>query len=244
MRPVTEQNPTRMIRRTLEEALETRTASAVLFEALSASGKGVPQTRSEFLAVVSGPLREALHRRLEADYADELVHRIARQLMPRYDEPMTVEATLDDLALTTRDDEATTAFPTEDRAVRVLVVAAGGSFASRLAMALGENRAAPRAVGTPDQLRLALLEGTPPPIFVVDASDVAPIEAARVAHAGDQLPTTTACVLWGSELPYGRTFAKAVSGQRRNWVLLEVREGIAPLLDLVRSRRKSMPPPR
>ena len=85
-----------------------------------------------------------------------------------------------------------------------------------------------------------VLEGAPP-IFLLDASDAAPIEAQRLLMTAEQLPDTTVCVLWGSELPYGRTLAKAVAAQQRSWVVLELREGISPLLDLVRSRRKAHP---
>ena len=53
------------------------------------------------------------------------------------------------------------------------------------------------------------------------------------------MASTTACVVWGRELPYGRVLAEATEASGRAWITLEKKEGIAPLLDLVRSRRKN-----
>lgn len=233
-----ELTPTRIVRRTLEDVLETRVASAVLFEALSASGKQVPQTLAEVLAVVRGPLRHALEKRLDASDADQIVARIVGELVPVYEEPRTVEQPLDELAAETRDDEATTAYTTADSAVPVLVVAAGRGFTSRLAMALGDGRVAPFQVGDERALAIALTESAPP-IFLIDASDFPSIDAINLLATAERLPATTACVLWGADLPYGRTLARTIAAQKRQWVVLELRGGIAPLLDLVRSRRRS-----
>jgi hypothetical protein len=236
--PVAELTPTRIVRRTLEDALETRAASAVLFEALSAAGNQVPQTRAEVLAVVRGPLRHALEKRLDVERADEIVAKIEGELLPVYEEPRTVELPLDELAAETRGDEATASYVTADSAVPVLVVAAGRSFTARLAMALGDGRVAPYTISDARALGIAL-GGTAPPIFLIDASDYPSIDATDLLSSAARLPMTTACVLWGADLPYGRTLARTIAAQKRQWVVLELREGIAPLLDLIRSRRRS-----
>ena len=229
---------TRILRRTLEGALDTRAASAILFEALSAAGNRVPQTRAEVLAVVRGPLHEVLARRFAADVAEELVGRIEEELAPRVEDPVTLEQPLDELAAETRRDDATATFHTADGVVPVLVVAAGRGFESRLAVALGERRAAPFTVSSHEALGYAMRDSAPP-VFLVDASDFPRIDTRHLLAAGAALPPTTTCVLWGAELPYGKSFARAITTQERPWVTLELREGIAPLLDLIRSRRRN-----
>jgi hypothetical protein len=235
------------LRSTLEEALETHVASTVLFEALGAAGAEVPQSREEVLAVVRGPLREVLARRLDAEHAAGLVTRLEEQLGPPPAEPgaeaaspddvSTVELPLDELAERTSREDETTAVPTAE-AVRVLVLAAGSGFARRLELTLGERRVEATHVDGPAGLARAL-EAEPPAIALLDATDFPAIDRSAVLAAAADLPGTTACVLWGAELPYGRRFVEGIDEGTRRWVLLELREGIGPLLDLVRSRRRS-----
>jgi len=231
--------PTRLLRSTLEESLETHVASTVLFEALGAAGAEVPQSLEEVLRVVRGPLYEVLARRLDGEQAQILVERIEEQLAPRPDDPSTVELALDELAVQTGREDATTAVPTAD-AVRVLVLASGSGFARRLEVTLGGRRVDAVHVDGPAGLNRALEEG-PPAILLLDASDFPAIDRGAVLSTALSLPSTTACVLWGAELPFGRRFVQGIDQQRRRWVVLELREGIAPLIDLIRSRRRRRP---
>jgi hypothetical protein len=229
---------TRVLRRTLEEALDTRRASSILFEALNAAGKRVPRTHDEVLAVLRGPLRGVLARQLGDEEAGALVGRIESALMPACDPVDTQEVPLDELAAQTRLEDATAVFPTEDRAVPILIAAAGRGFEQRVAIALGERRAAPTTVSSHEGLQRAL-DRPPPAVYLIDATDFPAIDPGRLLNAARALPSTTVCVVWGVDLPFGRNLARAVAAHDRTWVLLELREGIAPLLDLVRSRRKS-----
>ena len=218
--------------------LDTRRASSILFEALNAAGSRVPQTGEELREVVRGPLRAVLVRELGDESADALCDRIEEELAPAYDALDTQEVPLDELAAETRPEEATTAFPTADRAVPISIAAAGRGFEQRLAIALGERRAAPFTVSSHEGLQRALADD-PPPVYLIDASDFPAIAPSRLLTAAQALPSTTACVVWGADLPFGRNLVAATASHDRNWVLLELREGIAPLLDLVRSRRRS-----
>ena len=47
----------------------------------------------------------------------------------------------------------------------------------------------------------------------------------------------TARVLWGSDLPYGQTIARATRPDDPTLILLPLEEGIEPLLDIIRSRQ-------
>lgn len=225
-----------MLRRALEESLEKHVASTVLFEALGAAG-GVPQTVEEVLRVVRGPLRDVLGRKLDAETADGLLGRIEAQLQP-YD-LSTVELPLDELVEETRTDaDATVQMPTEDRAVPVLVMATSGSFAARLQVTLGERRVDAYWAHDKDSFDEAV-DLREPAIALIDGTDFASVDARDILAMFRVLPPTTARVLWGAELPYGRNVIELLGGEASGWVMLELREGISPLLDLVRSRRSA-----
>jgi len=230
-----EEVPTRVLRRSLEEALEVHTASTVLFEALGAAGSRVPQTRDDVLELVRGPLREILARRLDPARAEDIVAQVVDRIRP---DPSTVEMPLDDLAAETRREDSTSSFTTAHEVVSVMVVAASLGFAQRINVAFGTGRVAPWVVSTERELEDAL-EGQAPPIVIVDASDIPAIPQRVLMRRLAALPSTTACVVWGRELPYGRVLAEATEASGRAWITLEKKEGIAPLLDLVRSRRKN-----
>src|SRR5690606_36584861 len=102
----------------------------------------------------------------------------------------------------------------------------------------GEQRVAPVTVRSRESLRRALDDRTPA-LFLVDATDFPAIDPNRVLAAAESLAGTTMCVLWGAELPYGKNLERAIESQAHPWITLALREGIDPLLGLVRSRRRS-----
>jgi hypothetical protein len=76
----------------------------------------------------------------------------------------------------------------------------------------------------------------PPAIVLVDASDFPSIEptdlAAAMGKAGEAVRA-----IWGADLPYGQGVLAAAQRLGIPTTPLDRREGIAPLMDLVRSRR-------
>lgn len=228
-----EVSPSRVLRRALEQSLEKHVASTVLFEALGAS-PGVPQTVDDVLEIVRGPLRDALARRLDREVADGLLGRIEAQLLP--EDPATVELPLDELVEETRSGaDATLQISVEASAVPVVVLSASGAFAARLQLTLGEHRVLAHAVQDKDGFDEAV-DATEPAIVLVDGTDFPSVDARDVIRMLRVLPSTTARVLWGAELSYGRSVLEQLEDEA-GWVILELKEGISPLLDLVRSRR-------
>ena len=133
-----------------------------------------------------------------------------------------------------REDDATTAIPTGRDPVLVAVVANGGALASRLAAALGADRVSPVTVRSIEALASLDKE---PGVVVVDGTDFAAIEAPDLAEALGRLSPTTARVVWASDLPYGRRIAHALAQARMPHASIDRREGVEPLLDVVRSRK-------
>jgi len=87
---------------------------------------------------------------------------------------------------------------------------------------------------------LALIQiPSPPAIVMVDATNPPAIEPHDVALGLSKLPETTACVVWGWELPYGASVVEAMEKASVEAVLLRTDDDIEPLLDLIRARQKT-----
>ena len=238
--------PTQLVRRLLEQEVGARIASVALFEAVQGRA---PASLAELVALVDGPLRAVLRRKVEVARADEVIDRISYAIAPESlemqlppDEPATVEVSIEDTGptgLARPKADATASWPTFGSVVSLVVLAAGKSFEGRLATALGDERVVVRtASGRAAVVRMLAEE---PALVLVDASDYPRLDPNVVLAACSALPAATTCVLWGSELPFGRQFNELLDERPRPWVTLELREGIAPLLDIVRSRRRVEP---
>lgn len=232
-----------VIRRALEGHLSPAATSTLLFDALSEYGRDVPQTMDDMRHLVRGPLAEALARRLDEDQARDLIALIEGELEGSGPEILIFRGDSEPPApparpLTERERDATAAVPVATAPVPVAVIAAGAGFAARLATALGPRRVALRAVHAVEELGTL---PTLPTIVVVDATDFAAIEPARLAEALGKLPSTTAHVVWAAGLPYGRQLTASMQDAHVRSVPIGRTDGIAPLLDLIRSRRRADP---
>ena len=219
----------RLLREALEGVVAPAVVSAILFEALEAVGGRLPEGVAGARSFVDGPLRASLTSRLGAD-ADPVVDEMLRTLsaISPTSEPKRG-----------RDLDSTREVFLDDRPPFVVVMAAGDAFSSKLVAALGPGRVT--AVPAPSLERLqAVTRMNAPQVTVVDASDVPPIDAAKLAGALAALPETTVRAIWGAELPAGIAVLRALGNLERAAMPFDRREGIAPLLDVVRSRRAAV----
>ncbi len=230
----------RIIREALEAVLSPSLTSAVLFEALEESGDGIPQSHEELRALVRGTLSAVLERRVGAAQASHVLSEIEARLLDDGTSSVQIrpspEARDAGSGPFAREDEATTTIPTARDPVTVVVVAGSRSFASRLSVALGPRRVAPITVATVDDMARLSVE---PAVVVVDSSDFAAIDPTGLARALGTLSATTLRTIWGSDLPYGRTLVAAMSRAGVSCTALDRREGIDPLLDMVRARQRT-----
>lgn len=237
----------RILREALESVLSQAAAAAVVFEGLSAWGERVPSDATELREALEGPIREALTRRLPAHEAAELVRALVLALA-------TAEATTDvknavdvDLSeLDERTDErpttprprfpnerSTRGLPTRTGPVPVLVLAGTRSFAARLRLAVGAGRVAPTQVRDLEGLRGALAAAAA--LVIVDATDIPPVDPDTVVRALAEVGSGCVPVVYGSDLPFGRRVAQALASRRVRAVTIAQRDGIEPIIDLVRS---------
>ena len=177
-----------------------------------------------------------LATRLDPTLAVVLVERIEERLTPPPEQLATLELPLEDfMPEEERGDDSTEPLIRLQAPVTVSVLSEGRGFAQRLLTALGDNRVEPHAHADPRKWPTP----EPPRVVVLDASDF-PREGtpASLVEWSEGLPPATVRVLWAQELPYGKSFKRAVGGATHPWVTFSSSEGIAPLLDLIRSRRR------
>jgi hypothetical protein len=220
-----ESHDIRLVREVLEGVLAPKLAQAVLFEALG-SARELPNTTTDLLHLVRGPVHESVQERAGSSQATAVVARLEHMLARRLSQPPPPA-----------DGDATVAVPTHEEAVHMLIVASGPWFGGRLSAALGPERVAPAYAS-----HAAALEGAWdahfPAVVLVDATDFPAIDPGALAAGLRGLPGTTTVAIWGSELPYGRKVRFALEEGGVGAMAFEQAGGIDPLLDLIRSRRR------
>lgn len=218
----------RLIRETVEGVLHPATASSVLFEAMQEMG-GVPASPEGLVALVRGPLARRLAERLGEDMTQVLLDQLAIVLdavaKPQRRRP-------------SRHDEPTRHVELSSETLPVFVLAGTRAFAEKLSAALGPD--VMTAVLATDEATLATrLDQIAPGFVLLDASDFPAIEPDALAVRLTPLPLDVVKAVWGADLPYG--MAVLAAAHQRSLVLtpFDRREGIAPLMDMIRSRRAS-----
>jgi hypothetical protein len=219
----------RLVREKLESVLAPALAQSALFEALAEAGGRPPTSRDAVVALIEGPLCKALSRRLDAEDLDALVKEIVETVE-------RVFAAAPPLAKgRPRELEITLEITRGKGAVGVLVFSGSDDLAARLEVALGPDRVAARTCTNRNEVE-SLLRGNVPPILLVDSVDFPPIEPVELAELLASAPRGTVRAIWGADLGYGSVVLGELVERRAPATPLDRREGIDPLLDLVRSR--------
>lgn len=218
----------RLIRETVEGVLHPATASSVLFEAMQEAG-GVPSTPDAIRALVRGPLACRLAARLGDETAQTLLESLETMLR-------AIGAAPKPRRRASRHDEPTRALELSTETLPVFVLASSRAFAAKLAAALGPHVMSP-VLASDDATLNAHLEAVAPAFVLLDASDFPIIEVDRLAERLARIGPDVVKAVWGADLPYGA--AMLTAAEQRGLVLtpFDRREGIAPLMDMIRSRR-------
>ncbi len=238
----------RLLREALEGVVAPAFVSPLLFEALEPYGARLPSGPEGLLEMARGPLAAAVAKRIGPDEAEELVQRAERlvahaQSATRMSEPAPDHAPRAAMTFpkpsSARDRDNTALVPTTPDAVRVLVVAEGAGLALRLDTALGASRVSVRSLASLLALREYLSNHGSPSLLLVDASDFPAISPDELVAAVRLGPATMFRAVWGSDLPYGRSVLAAAGDGQPALLGLDRAHGVDPLLDLIRSRRRS-----
>lgn len=223
------------LRETLDTALPRAEGAALLFAALARWGPRIPATDVEVASFVRGALRNelagklGLEERAALDRALEDV--LATAGAPTADREIPIEI---QAPVTWRDERSTKALRSIAGPVPVLVVAASTAFALRLRLSLGDATIDVEARADLPGIERALAYA--PALAVVDARDPSGLPVDRLADALVHATKTTT-IVWGSDTPYGQRVIAAGDARGVQLAGIGSSEGIAPVFDLVTSRR-------
>jgi hypothetical protein len=216
-----------IIREALEGMVAPEIAAAVLLEALAPYGGELPDP-STLEAFVERELRPALQKRLRGDtdpvieHVSSLLSKALAASQPPPPKSGWTEATTAQVAI-------------GEGPVSMVVVAGRPSLAMRLRAAVGRHRLAVVAASTAEATQQMLYDAEPT-IVLIDATDRPRSEPAAIAQALGKITTDCVAVVWGSRDEYGREIVKLLERTSLRVTPLDEKEGVDPLVDLIRSR--------
>ncbi|MBX3248448.1 MAG: hypothetical protein KF901_14810 [Myxococcales bacterium] len=221
-RPLKEGYEVVVVREVLEGMLSTEIAASVLFAALD-SVEREPVGPAEWSGFAGGPLRDQLVLRVGEELADQVSQRV-RGILGTPPPPRM------------RRSEAPTApFPTGAGPTRVLVLATSGRLARRLKVALGPSIV---PLGLSDLSRLETLASEFRPMLVlVDLTDP-PDPLGTLVGRLARLDPAVITILFDEGTPLGKGMAGTLEEAGRRVTLVDRREDVGPLMDLVRAVRR------
>lgn len=222
----------RLIRETLEGVLHPSTASTVFFEALQETGGALPSTPDEVMALVEGPLARGLANRIGEDESETVLGQLTLMLLAIRPKPGERKPR----KRPSRHDEPTRDLLLSEATLPVYVLSSTPAFEAQLKASLGPEIMSAVPASDLDMLRERLSQ-IPPAVVLLDASNFPAIEPTDLVDELARLPSQVLKAVWGADLPYGMGVLDA--GQKRGVDLtpFDRREGIEPLMDVIRSRR-------
>lgn len=225
----------RLVRESLEAVVAPTIVSSVIFEALEHTGGQLPGGPGAVRDLVDGALRDALARRLGGD-----AHALIDDVVALLDALTSRSAARAPTAPppSRPDREVTLEVMLDERPVLVLVVAGSTDLATRLQAALGSARVTAIPTSVLAKLREQIKIGAPQ-LVLIDAADFAAIEPDELALELAKLPSTAVRAIWGADLPYGAALLRGLVERGAPATPFDRREGIDPMLDLIRSRRSA-----
>ncbi len=186
---------------------------------------------SRILALVDGPLQTQLTERIGADMAESVLDQLRAMLAaigptggrrPR--------------KRPSRHDEPTRSLELSSETLPVYVLSGSRAFCEKLGAALGPHVMTP--VLSSDAATLAeRLDQVPPAFVLVDGSDFPAIEPNELCAKLAELPEELVKAIWGADLPYGMSVLAAAQSTGIHFTPFDRREGVEPLMDMIRSRR-------
>ena len=217
-----------VIREVLEGTLAPEVAAATLFTALESVDPD-PSTRAEWAEFVRQPLREAVRLRSGDEIARDIAARIL-VILGGHDEPPA------ESGKKRRSQAPTSKFPTTDGPIRMLIVAASPKLARLLKGALG-SRIAPMILNDPRRMGV-FVDDFDPMLVLVDLTDP-PRHVESLPKLSKPLHESVITAIWDEGSEWGKSLTEAYEREGRRWMWVDRREGVDPLIDLIRAAQAS-----
>lgn len=213
-----------VIREVLEGTLAPEVAAVALFTALEAVDPD-PHTRSEWAEFVRAPLREAVRNRCGDEMARDIAARIL-VILGGHDEPPEGQGKK------RRSQAPTSKFPTTDGPIRMLIVAASPKLARLLKGALG-SRVAPMILSDPRRMAV-FVDDFDPMLVLVDLTNP-PRHVESLPKLSKSLEDSVITAIWDEGSAEGKALTESYEREGRRWMWVDRREGVDPLIDLIRA---------
>lgn len=214
----------------LEARLDPLSASAVLFEAIQLAG-AEPRSETETYAFLRGPFRVCLGKRLGLAVSQEIEERAAEIVSERFR----------GAAPKGRGRKPWWGLRTAGGAsggLRVLVVAESKATVNALCVIFGSDDIIAASAPTLEHIKTAI-DGLRPTLVLLDAGDYPHGDVEALAELLQLRAPTALCLVWGSDLPQGARFAKAIERHRMHVISVRRVDGIEPLLDVFRAQQQT-----
>ncbi|MFK7987000.1 MAG: hypothetical protein AB8I08_13325 [Sandaracinaceae bacterium] len=223
----------RLVRETLERVLLPATASTVLFDALQIHGKGLPEDIDVCLEFVTGALMDTLSERLGDAEAASITEQL--ELVLRTIQAASHKQRRDRRRPISRHDMPTQAITFSLETRPVFVLSHARHFADQLRAALGPEAITPVLVPDEQTLhdRLSMLS---PALILIDAVSLPAIEPDALVKRLRAVPSQIVKAVWGTDVAYGQRLLEASQRHGVSLTPFDRKEGIAPLMDVLRSR--------
>lgn len=216
------------MRETLEGVLHPSTASTLFFEAINSAGGALPKDAGEALELVRGPIYEGLLDRIGEAEAKATISGLERMLVAIQGETQKKRKS--------RNDEITQNVQLSEASLPVYVLAGSTELGTKLAAVVGPKLMS--CLHVPDARTLVeRLEMVPPGFVLIDGSEFPAIEPSDLASALSKLDEHMVKAVWGADLPYGQSVLASAQAVGVKMTPFDRREGIEPLIDVIRSRR-------
>lgn len=218
-----------LVREALDGVLAPTLASALVFDALAATGGEELPTEAEPLKSF---LTSALQPRLSEHLGARMAASLVDQLHTLVDSALGGTPQRKSLGRTANQD-------VDEGPVRVMVIASEPMLTNRLLAALGPDNITAYRAPTAD-LAAQILGGLLPPIVLVDA--LSPLPFSLEELVGLMRSSDALLLVWGSDCELGKRLLEILGGPHGSAVGLRPSDGSGPLMDYVLSRRAQSGP--
>lgn len=237
--PLSAPTELQLVRDRLGVAIGDDEAAAVFMASLEVHGGKLPRTSAEIARFIEGPLQETLAQLLGASTAGRIVRRLRVEAAPPESQmPGAADAEVSGPRLRrtgTSELDATTV-GRRTGPVRLVVIAHSTRLAERLRLSVGADDVAVGVASDPQTGGRLALE-VDASMVIIDGTDVPVGGADDFVDGLGGLPGDALLVLWTEGGPEAERLQSGLEFCSLRVTVLDRREGVQPLIDLVRAQR-------
>jgi len=233
--PLSASDELQLVRDRLGIALGEDAAAAVFMAALEIYGGRLPRTVEQVERFVDGPLRTSLTQLADQGTADRVVQRLLSGSLSTVPPGIEVSGTHPRRPASVLEE---TTVGARTGPVRLVVIARSPRLAERLRLSVGADDVAV-GVATDPQQGGRLAHEVNASMVIIDGTDVPPGGADDYVDGLGGLASDVLLLLWTEGGPEAERLQTGLEFCSLRVTVMDRREGVHPLIDIVRSRRST-----